>query len=467
MTGVSPRIAETPPAHTDARSSAARPVIGSSDNWETKMTGLVTNEQSVATLGARYSDVRDTTEALAAPLSPEDQTVQSMPDVSPTKWHRAHTSWFFETFLLEPSLPGYVPFNPDYAYLFNSYYESLGARHPRPSRGLLSRPTASEVGQYRASVDRAMLELISGISDGSDIALCDLVELGLNHEQQHQELLLMDIKHVLSQNLPQPAYAAAAASRGPDPLVSSASAPGPWTPASRIEHDGGLCEIGFRGNGFVFDNELPRHAVHLEPFALDARPVTCGEWIQFIEDGAYSRPELWLSDGWATSQTQQWDAPLYWYQQDGVWWYYTLGGPRVVRHAEPVCHVSYYEADAFARWAGARLPTEAEWETVAASSEPAGNFLDSTILHPKPVTDSSSMYGDVWQWTSSAYAPYPGFRPASGAVGEYNGKFMVNQYVLRGGSCVTPEEHVRPTYRNFFPPSARWVFSGLRLAHDS
>jgi ergothioneine biosynthesis protein EgtB len=313
------------------------------------------------------------------------------------------------------------------------------------------------VTQYRASVDRAMLQLISGITD---VATSELLELGLHHEQQHQELLLMDIKHVLSQNLPQPAYVAA------PPGLPFPAGPA-WTPASRIEHDGGLCEIGFRGNGFAFDNELPRHAVHLEPFEMDARPVTCGEWIQFIEEGAYSRPELWLSDGWAACQTQGWDAPLYWYQDDeGVWRYYTLAGPREIRHAEPVCHVSYYEADAFARWAGARLPTEAEWETVAASSVPEGNFMDLSVLHPRPVAASSSMYGDVWQWTSSAYAPYPGFRPASGAVGEYNGKFMVNQYVLRGGSCVTPEGHVRPTYRNFFPPSARWAFSGLRLAHD-
>ena len=424
------------------------------------MTGLVTNEKSLALLSSRYSAVRELTEALASPLSPEDQTVQSMPDVSPTKWHRAHTSWFFETFLLEPSLPGYAPYDPDYAYLFNSYYESLGARHPRPSRGLLSRPRASDVTLYRASVDEAMLELIAGIND---VPLAELVELGLNHEQQHQELLLMDIKHVLSQNLPQPRYVIDAIgdtsrSRGGTALSLT---------ASRIEHDGGLCEIGFGGSGFVFDNELPRHAVHLEPFALDARPVTCGEWIHFIEDGAYSRPELWLSDGWAACQTQQWDAPLYWYRNDDGWRHYTLAGPHEVDHAEPVCHVSYYEADAFARWAGARLPTEAEWETIAASSDPTGNFLDPAVLHPKRVTDFSSMFGDVWQWTSSAYAPYPGFRPASGAVGEYNGKFMVNQYVLRGGSCVTPEGHLRPTYRNFFAPSARWVFSGLRLAHDA
>jgi ergothioneine biosynthesis protein EgtB len=417
------------------------------------MTSLVTDVQSVATLGTRYSAVRDTTEELAAPLSPEDQTVQSMPDVSPTKWHRAHTSWFFETFLLEPSLPGYTPFDPDFAYLFNSYYESLGARHPRPARGILSRPRASEIGQYRVSVDEAMHKLISG---NTDVTVADLVELGLNHEQQHQELLLMDIKHVLSQNLPQPAYTASDICNNARSIRSA-----------RIEHDGGLYEIGFDGSGFAFDNELPRHAVHLEPFVLDARPVTCGEWIEFIEDGAYCRADLWLSDGWAACQEQGWEAPLYWSRCEGGWRYYTLGGPRSVHEAEPVCHVSYYEADAFARWAGARLPTEAEWEIVASASPATGNFLDQRVLHPRPVTDRSSLYGDVWQWTSSAYAAYPGFRPASGAVGEYNGKFMVNQYVLRGGCCATPAGHLRPTYRNFFPPAARWPFTGLRLAHDA
>jgi ergothioneine biosynthesis protein EgtB len=416
------------------------------------MTSLATDPQDVATLGARYSVVRDTTEELASPLSPEDQTVQSMPDVSPTKWHRAHTSWFFETFLLEPSLPGYTAFDPDFAYLFNSYYESLGARHPRPARGILSRPRCSEVARYRANVDDAMQKLISGETDP---AVSDLVVLGLNHEQQHQELLLMDIKHVLSQNLPQPAY-----------TTSDFGGNARSVPAARIDHEGGLCDIGFDGIGFTFDNELPRHAVHLEPFSLDASPVTCGQWIEFIEDGGYSRVELWLSDGWATCQQQGWEAPLYWSRSDTGWQYYTLGGPRSVDEAEPVSHVSYYEADAFARWAGARLPTEAEWEVVAADMPVTGNFLDQRVLHPRPVTDKSSLYGDVWQWTSSAYAAYPGFRPASGAVGEYNGKFMVNQYVLRGGCCATPAGHLRPTYRNFFPPFARWAFSGLRLAHD-
>jgi len=421
------------------------------------MTRLVTDEQDVATLSARYSAVRDLTEALAEPLSPEDQTVQSMPEVSPTKWHRAHTTWFFETFLLEPSLPGYEPFNEHYAYLFNSYYESLGARHPRPARGLLSRPRASEIVAYRSRVDDAMRQLISGADrDG----LPALVELGLNHEQQHQELLLMDIKHVLSQNVPQPPIGLT------DPFASHSESVRAL-PALRIEHDGGLCEIGYAGNGFSFDNELPRHGTYLQPFAIDARPVTCSQWMDFIEDGGYRRAELWLSDGWATCLEQRWEAPLYWSNEDGTWRYYTLGGPRPVSGSEPVCHVSYYEADAFARWAGARLPTESEWEVVAASSAPLGNFLDTSVLHPLPVSDRSSMFGDVWQWTSSSYSGYPGFQPASGAVGEYNGKFMVNQYVLRGGCCVTPAGHLRPTYRNFFPPSSRWAFTGLRLAHDS
>jgi ergothioneine biosynthesis protein EgtB len=418
------------------------------------VTGLATNQLDPSTLVTRYGAVRDLTETLAEPLSPEDQTVQSMPDVSPTKWHRAHTSWFFETFLLEPSLPGYAPFDPDYAYLFNSYYESLGARHPRPNRGLLSRPGASKISEYRSFVDAAMRDLIDHLERGTE---ANMVELGLNHEQQHQELLLMDIKHVLSQNTPQPVY-----------RITDQPATGNQSHrAAAIEHDGGLFETGHAGTGFAFDNELPRHFTHLEPFSIDARPVTCGQWIEFIEDEAYARPDLWLSEGWATCLAQDWCSPLYWSREGDTWWNFTLGGRREVCETEPVCHVSYFEADAFARWAGARLPTEAEWEVVAAAEPATGNFLDLAALHPRPLTDRSSMYGDVWQWTSSSYSPYPGFRPASGAVGEYNGKFMVNQYVLRGGCCATPEGHLRPTYRNFFPPSARWAFSGLRLAHDA
>jgi ergothioneine biosynthesis protein EgtB len=367
-----------------------------------------------------YADVRAHTEALAAPLSPEDQTVQSMPDVSPTKWHRAHTTWFFETFVLS-SQPGYRPFDERFAFLFNSYYEGVGPRHERSERGLLTRPGVAEVADYRAHVDAAM----------ADVDLeSDLVQLGLHHEQQHQELLLMDIKHVLSVNPYRPAYA-----DGWHPAV---------TTSGSVVHEGGLVDVGHDGTGFAFDNEGPRHRVWLEPFALDLAPVTCGDWLEFMADDGYHRPELWLSDGWATIRAGGWEAPMYWEPSDG-WHVYTLEGLRPVDHGEPVCHVSYYEADAFARWAGARLPTEQEWEAAAD-------------------VDPALVAGDVWTWTSSAYSAYPGFTPAPGAVGEYNGKFMVNQYVLRGGSCLTPQDHVRPTYRNFFPAAARWPMTGVRLA---
>jgi ergothioneine biosynthesis protein EgtB len=424
------------------------------------------------TLRARYEEVRAHTEALADPLSPEDQTVQSMPDVSPTKWHRAHTSWFFETFLLEPSLPGYVAFHPDYAYLFNSYYEGVGDRYPRPQRGVVSRPGAEEVGDYRRHIDEAMYRLL----DRRPCEQAGLVELGLHHEQQHQELLLMDIKHVLSCNPMQPVYglASPSASRvsGSPSTVPAALTQAAWSePASCwIDHPGGLVEVGHEGAGFSFDNESPRHAVYLEPFRVSERPVTCGAWRSFIQDGGYHRAELWLSDGWATVQAEQWEAPLYWWEEDGTWRIFTLDGAREIDPTEPVCHVSYYEADAFARWAGGRLPTEHEWEVVAG---PAPTDSSELIVHPRSLDSDgltpdggASLFGDVWQWTSSPYSPYPGFHPAAGAVGEYNGKFMVNQYVLRGGSCVTPPGHVRATYRNFFPPAARWPFTGLRLASD-
>ena len=293
-----------------------------------------------------------------------------------------------------------------------------------------------------------------GAAPGADVLA--LVDLGVHHEQQHQELLLMDIKHVLSCNPLQPAY-----------TTVKVEAPRPARPVGWTEHAGGLTEIGHGGDGFGFDNEFPRHTTHLEPFALADRLVTCGEWVAFMDDGGYQRPDLWLSDGWAAAQADAWEAPLYWFKVVDDWWLFTLGGPQLVDPAEPVCHVSYYEADAFARWAGARLPTEAEWETTAGGRAPTGRFLDPEILHPRPEVDRPTLFGDVWQWTSSAYSPYPGFRPAAGAVGEYNGKFMVNQYVLRGGCSVTPPDHIRTTYRNFFPPGARWAFSGLRLARDS
>ena len=379
-----------------------------------------------ASWAERYRAVRAQTELLAAPLSAEDQTVQSMPDTSPTKWHRGHTSWFFETFLLEPR-EGYRPFDPAFGYLFNSYYEAVGPRQPRPQRGVISRPGIAEVAAYREHVDRAMRDLLAAPLAGG---LAELTELGLNHEQQHQELLLMDIKHALSLNVMRPAY------RDVPHRAGTLDRAARW-----VEHPGGVAAIGHAGDGFCFDNETPRHRVLLEPFALADRPVSCGDWLAFVADGGYRRPELWLSDGWATVLDQGWTAPLYWFEDAGEWQLFTLGGPRPVATDEPVCHISYYEADAYARWSGARLPTEFEWEAAA----PAGA-------------------GYVWEWTGSAYLPYPGFQPARGAVGEYNGKFMVSQHVLRGGSAVTPPGHARLTYRNFFPPSARWAFSGARLA---
>jgi len=408
---------------------------------------------------AAYHVVRATTERLAAPLSAEDQTVQSMPDVSPTKWHRAHVTWFFETFVLGPHMPSYRPYNDAFAYIFNSYYEALGDRHPRTERGLISRPGITEVKQYRQFVDEAMDTLFRR-EFTSDVS--DLITLGLHHEQQHQELLLMDIKNVLSRNPMLPAYLPAD--------EGGATGAGPAPPkADWIEHDGGVTEIGHQGRGFGFDNEFPRHRVHLSPFAVADRPVTCGEWLSFMEDGGYSRPEFWLSDGWSVVMSAGWQAPLYWFSDPdapGEWKQFTLSGVRPVDPDEPVCHVSYYEADAFAHWTGKRLPTEAEWETVAVTAAAGDNFLGAGAPHPRPATSTNALLGDVWEWTSSAYTPYPGFRAASGAVGEYNGKFMVSQYVLRGGCCATPPGHSRSTYRNFFPPGARWAFSGVRLARD-
>jgi ergothioneine biosynthesis protein EgtB len=396
---------------------------------------------------AGYDDVRSLTEALAEPLSAEDQTVQSMPDVSPTKWHRAHTTWFFETFVLQPHLAGYRPFDERFGFLFNSYYETVGPRHERAERGLLSRPGAGEIGDYREHVDEAMRTLLS---DRVAAPVEELIELGLHHEQQHQELLLMDAKHVLSVNPVRPPY------HRESRQVAVVQEP-TW-----VGHPGGLVEIGADGRSFAFDNEHPRHRQWLEPFEIRTTPVTCGEWLDFMADDGYHRPELWLSEGWSTICANGWDAPLYWEALEG-WMIFTLGGQRRVDPREPVCHVSYYEADAYARWAGARLPTEVEWEAAVGDAPIAGGFLDLDVLHPRPA-DAATLQGEVWCWTSSSYSPYPGFRPAPGAVGEYNGKFMVNQQVLRGGSCLTPAGHVRPTYRNFFPAPARWAMSGVRLA---
>jgi ergothioneine biosynthesis protein EgtB len=401
----------------------------------------------------QYLGVRRLTERLCEPLAVEDYVVQAMPDVSPAKWHLAHVSWFFETFLLRRHLPGYRPLDEQYAVLFNSYYNAVGPQFSRPARGHLSRPTVAEVYAYRAHVDKAMLALLER-RPGGDPALEGIVELGLNHEQQHQELLVTDLKFNLSVNPLRPAYAAATREEaGPIPLD--------W-----IEVEGGVAEIGHDGSGFAFDNEGPRHRVLLTPYRLGMRLVTNGEYREFVEDGGYARPELWLSDGWRAVQERGWRAPLYWEREADGWCCYTLSGPvPLVPHA-PVAHVSYYEADAYARWRGARLPTEQEWEHAAGSETTTGTLLDAHAREPAPARGRGlvQMTGDVWEWTASAYLPYPGFRALAGALGEYNGKFMVNQMVLRGGSCATPRSHIRRTYRNFFPPDARWQFSGIRLA---
>jgi ergothioneine biosynthesis protein EgtB len=402
----------------------------------------------------RYREVRAASEGLTAGLSAEDCQVQSMPDVSPAKWHLAHTTWFFETFLLAPHLAGYEPFDPAFTVLFNSYYVGIGARHPRGERGLLTRPSLAEVYAYRQHVDAAMERLMAAAPPA---AWADLVDLGLHHEQQHQELLLMDIKHVLGINLLHPAYAPRAV----------ASAPG--RELGWVRHDGGLVGIGAdAGAGFGWDNEQPRHRIWLEPFDLADRLVTAGDWQAFMDDGGYQRPDLWLSDGWARVQAGGAEAPLYWQRDGDGWMLHTLAGYRRVDPAEPVVHLSYYEADAFAHWSGSRLPTEAEWEAVAATAP--GPSQRAVTLHPaavhEPPGTPAQLYGEVWQWTSSSYLPYPGFRAETGVVGEYNGKFMVGQHVLRGGAAITPPGHTRPTYRNFFPPYAQWPFTGLRLARD-
>ena len=404
-----------------------------------------------------YSQVRARSEALCAPLETDDYQVQSVIDASPPKWHLAHVTWFFETFLLKPFLRGYEPLDPRYERIFNSYYNTIGPYHPRAQRHTLSRPTVGEVYEYRAHVDRGMNELIEGCPAEHRATVAQRLTLGLNHEQQHQELLLMDIKRNFFANPLYPVYSPAR--RAPD----AEAVPMRW-----LAFPGGIRETGHAGAGFAFDNEQPRHKVFLRDYQLASRPVTNGEYLEFIDAGGYTRPDLWLSDGWTTVQERRWNAPLYWLLIDGEWHEMTLSGVRRVAPAEPVCHVSYYEADAYARWRNARLPSEAEWECAAADEAIEGNFVESGAYHPRPASDASDhqWYGDVWEWTSSGYTPYPGYRAPEGALGEYNGKFMANQYVLRGGCCATPLSHMRATYRNFFYPPDRWPFTGIRLASD-
>jgi ergothioneine biosynthesis protein EgtB len=426
-----------------------------------------TTPDRVERLRDRFHQIRNFTNALCAGLEPEDCVVQSMPDVSPTKWHLAHTTWFFETFILKKFVPGYRAEIPEYAYLFNSYYNAAGDMHRRDLRGLISRPTVSQAQRYRASVDSHIDDLLSSPDESLLDEMEAILVLGFHHEQQHQELLITDIKHVLAQNPLNPVFRVAE--------ERTATECRPWR---FIDFEETVTAIGHDGDGFAYDNEGPRHRALVPAFSLATRPVTNGEFIAFIEDNGYSRPEFWLSLGWMTVNEQRWNAPLYWTKRDGTWWNFTLSGLRPVDQSEPVTHVSYFEADAYANWAGARLPTEFEWERAALSCPIEGNFVETELFHPvavgsavladKPGKDQRlhQIFGDVWEWTRSAYSPYPGYRAAPGALGEYNGKFMCNQYVLRGGSCATSRIHIRRTYRNFFQPEKRWQFTGIRLARD-
>lgn len=405
----------------------------------------------------RYRHVRQRSEQICKPLTLEDHGIQTMPDVSPPKWHLAHTTWFFEEFLLRPLERDYQAFHPRFGYLFNSYYQTVGHMHPRPQRGFLSRPSTDEIYRYRAYVDEAMAALIASIDEDRWGDFVFRVTLGLHHEQQHQELLLTDIKHIFASNPLRPVYLS------PTTPPSGDVAPLRWR-----DCPAGLVRIGHDGQDFAYDNETPRHRVWLDDFRLATRPVTNAEYLEFMHSGGYGRPELWLSDGWQTLHARGWEAPLYWERLDDQWWHMTLSGMQPVDLHAPVCHVSLYEADAFARWRGARLPTEAEWENAAAELPVTGNLYESGHLQPRAGETTAAglqqVFGDVWEWTQSAYAPYPGFKPLAGSLGEYNGKFMCNQVVLRGGSCVTPASHIRATYRNFFYPADRWQFTGIRLA---
>ena len=406
----------------------------------------------------RFQQVRRQTLALTEGLSAEDMVVQSMPDASPLKWHLAHTSWFFEHFLLQPFCENYSLFNDDYSYLFNSYYDAIGPRHARPARGLLTRPPLQDILAYRQHIEQHMVALLQRQLP----QVAELLTIGLQHEMQHQELMLTDLLHLLSANPLAPA------------MQQQIAKPGNTQPSApqMLSHDGGLLQIGAPATGFSYDNEKPRHSFYLQPFKLASRPVTNCEWQQFIDDGGYQNPLLWLSDGWHCCQQQNWQAPLYWRQQQQQWLNFSLQGEHPVNPAAPVCHISYYEADAYARWAGKRLPREQEWEVIAAAQPAAmadANLLEQHIWQPTSCHNQpglQKLFGDVWEWTQSPYAPYPGFTPAQGELAEYNGKFMANQFVLRGGSCATAQQQLRSSYRNFFYPHQRWQFSGLRLAED-
>jgi ergothioneine biosynthesis protein EgtB len=425
-------------------------------------------------LAVHFKRVRRTTEVLCAPLATEDYVVQPIEDVSPPKWHLAHTTWFFETMFLQRLKSEYRPYHPQYAFLFNSYYQSLGERWNRPQRGVLSRPTVAEVYKYRAAVDESMLALINEIAEPDWQEISRLIVLAINHEQQHQELLVADMKYILGANPLHPVYRAREALDGqPGPGVAENSARA--DELRYVEIPGGLCEIGYDQAGFCYDNEQPRHKVFLKDFMLAYRLITNAEYLEFVRDGGYTDFRHWLSDGWDAVQRNGWTSPLFWKQIDGSWYEITLQGLLKLQPDQPVCHVSYYEAEAFASWAGKRLPTEQEWEVAANANADAveeGNFLDSGLLQPRPLRaetapgDLSQLFGDVWEWTQSAYLPYPGYRHEEGPLGEYNGKFMINQMVLRGGSCATPKDHFRITYRNFFQPDKRWQFMGIRLADD-
>jgi ergothioneine biosynthesis protein EgtB len=407
----------------------------------------------------RYMRMREMSLHLCAPLSVEDHALQPMPDASPAKWHLAHTTWFFETFVLSQYMQDFRPYHPAFRNLFNSYYNAVGDRPLRNLRHILSRPTLDEVHAYRLYVDEAMVHLLTLDLPAEAVKL---IELGINHEQQHQELIVTDVKNGLWTNPLRPAYRAV-----PRHMGAKAGEVPPLTWQSFPE---GVYCIGFEGSGFAFDNEGPQHNVYLQSFRIASRLVTNGEYLEFMRDGAYTNPLLWLSDAWDTVRNNGWQAPLYWEQRDGEWLNYTLDGLEPLRFSEPVCHLSFYEADAYARWAGARLPSEFEWEVAARTCRVEGNFVESGVLHPQPskLDDPlTQMFGDVWEWTSTPYVAYPGFSPAAGAVGEYNGKFMCNQMILRGGSCATPHSHIRATYRNFFPPHVRWQFMGLRLGNGN